>query len=70
MEGIVDLAEPNLVEILIRQDGKVVWVNVNNQCAFRACRIKNLILQDDRATDSLPEGVTLVDIFTTLLKRC
>lgn len=36
------------VEIRIREDGSVVWINVDGVCAFRICQIKNLTLNDDR----------------------
>ena len=39
-----DVTAPRHVEIRIREDGKVVWVNVDGICRFRACRIENLIV--------------------------
>jgi hypothetical protein len=43
-----DVIAPEVVEILIRGDGEVVWVNVDGICKFRACQIKVLIVEDRR----------------------
>jgi len=43
-----DITAPEIVEILIRNDGLVIWVNVDSVCRFRACKIKSLVLNDDR----------------------
>ena len=45
---IIDLTAPQEVEILIRYDGRVAWINVDGLCVFRACKIRHLTLQDDR----------------------
>jgi hypothetical protein len=47
-EGMVDVTAPQVVEISIRYDGKVVWVNVDGICRFRSCQIGTLILEDKR----------------------
>ncbi len=47
-----DITEPEYLEILIKEDGKVVWINIDGICAFRACRIKKLILNDERNNES------------------
>lgn len=44
----LDITSPEGVEIVIRGDSKVVWVNVNGICMLRACRIKKLVLDDQR----------------------
>lgn len=36
----IDITEPELVQVDIKSDGKVIWVNVNGIYMFRACRIK------------------------------
>lgn len=36
------------VEIRIRQDGKVVWVNVDGICACRVYGLKEVVVEDDR----------------------
>lgn len=48
---LVDINGPEVVEIKIRNDGKVVWINVDGICRLRACQIKQLILEDDRRND-------------------
>jgi len=44
----IDITEPESVQVDIKSDGKVIWVNVNGSCMFRACRIKNLEINDGR----------------------
>ena len=39
---MIDITEPESVEIATNHDGTSVWVNVDGVCAFRACRIKDL----------------------------
>lgn len=43
-EQMVDITAPKTVEIQVRQDGKVVWVNVDGNCKLRCCRINELKL--------------------------
>lgn len=43
-----DITAPDVVEVEIRSDGKVVWINVDGKCALRACRIKRLVINDGR----------------------
>lgn len=50
MEGL-DITAPELVEIKIRFDKKVVWVNIDGICRLRVCQIKNLKVQDDSRTN-------------------
>jgi len=38
----------NCVEVKIRWDGKVLWINVDGICVCRVCRINKLILVDER----------------------
>ena len=42
-----DLREAN-IEISIREDGKVIWVNSEQGCLLRVSGIKNLVLDDRR----------------------
>ncbi len=46
-----DLTAPKVVEISIRDDGKVVWVNIDGVCQLRACRIENLVIDDRRVQE-------------------
>lgn len=43
----LDLHE-TAVEVHIRQDGSVLWVNTGTHCVLRICGIKTLLLHDDR----------------------
>lgn len=43
-----DLTEPENIEIVISYDGKTVWINTEAGCVFRACKIKNLTVEDRR----------------------
>ncbi len=54
MTDMTDVTAPDGVEIMIRHDGKVIWVNIDGKCLLRACRIKNLTLDDQRQDFSEP----------------
>ena len=46
---MIDITAPKYpVEIAIRHDGKVLWINVDGKCVLRVCQIKALILYDNR----------------------
>lgn len=46
---MLDITAPELpVEIQIRYDGTVLWVHVDGATVLRICKIKSLIMQDDR----------------------
>ncbi len=45
---MIDISKPEVIEILIKTDGKVIWINTENGCIFRACCIKKLIVNDGR----------------------
>ncbi len=47
--GMLDITAPDYVEIVIKEDGKVVWINTGG-CVFRACRIGQLVIEDRRTT--------------------
>lgn len=55
---MIDITAPGTVEIMIRFDGQVVWVNVDGICRFRACQIKTVVIEDKRndVDDETPEG--------------
>lgn len=46
----LDITEPSNIEIKVRADGQVVWVNVDGVCLLRACRIPTdgLVVEDAR----------------------
>ena len=45
---MIDITAPDVVEMRVRFDGKVVWINVDGICRFRACQIKTVVIEDDR----------------------
>lgn len=45
---MLDITAPKHVEIQIRDDGKVVWINTEEGCILRFCRIEKLVVIDDR----------------------
>lgn len=43
----LDITKPEIgVEILIREDKKVIWVNVDGVCRLRICQIPELLVND------------------------
>lgn len=48
---MTDITAPKLVEVQIRHDQKVIWVNVNGTCALRCCQVEHLVLPDDIERD-------------------
>ena len=45
---MLDVNDPNVVEIKISDDGKIIWVNVDHQCMFRLSNSIELIINDGR----------------------
>lgn len=46
---MLDITAPKgPVQIQIRADGKVLWINVEGICAFRVCQIESLDIIDER----------------------
>ena len=35
----LDITKPEMVEVSLREDGKVLWVNVDGRCVLRVCQI-------------------------------
>ena len=48
MLDITCIQSSDFVEISIREDDKVVWINVNGQCLFRISKIQNLVVHRGR----------------------
>lgn len=46
-QEMLDITQPEEVEVLVRADRKVLWVNVDGQCKLRICRIKNLTIIEE-----------------------
>jgi len=45
---MLDITAPQVVEVSIRDDGKVLWINVDGICRLRAYQITTLIVEDKR----------------------
>lgn len=41
------------VEVKVRHDGRVIWVNTKEGCVCRISGINELILEDERATTTM-----------------
>jgi hypothetical protein len=48
-ERFKDITVAEIVELVIREDGKVVWVNTEKGCILRICRIGRIMLYDRRS---------------------
>ena len=48
LKPTTDLAGAEHVEVLVREDGQTVWVNVDGICRLRVCRVKKLKINDHR----------------------
>ena len=45
---MIDITGAEYVEILIKSDGSVIWINTDTHCVLRICQIKELRLIDQR----------------------
>ncbi len=45
---MLDITGAESVEIKIREDGKVIWVNTEEGCVCRICKIDNLVIINER----------------------
>ena len=43
-----DIEAPNGVEISIRDDGKVIWINVEDRCELRINDVGPITIEDKR----------------------
>lgn len=59
VKHMIDVTGPEHLEIVIREDGVIVWINIDGMCAFRACRIKELVVTDNRLVTKEPVEVKL-----------
>jgi hypothetical protein len=48
---MLDITQPEHVEVQIKSDGNAIWVNVDGLCRLRITRIATLQLVDDRPRD-------------------
>jgi len=66
VRGFVDITTPEYgVEILIRQDGKVLWVSVDGNTVLRVNRVPHIDIVDSRITgDEMSNKATGDSTFT------
>lgn len=50
---MIDITSPEIVQIQIRGDSKVVWVNVNGECVLRCCQVRAIDLVYERENRSV-----------------
>jgi hypothetical protein len=55
MPALNDIMGSELVEIAIREDGEVLWINNEKGCMLRISQIKQLVLDDRREPVGRPE---------------
>ena len=48
MPALNDITGSEIVEVAIRDDSKVLWVNSEKGCVLRICQIKQFVLDDRR----------------------
>ncbi len=58
----IEVSKPEYpVEIAIRYDGEVLWVNVDGKCVLRICQIPALILDDNRDAKTIRGNLRKLD---------
>lgn len=63
-----DIAGAETVELQIRNDGKVVWINIDGICRFRVQRFEQLLITDERP-QSQPVYADTGDPIATSISR-
>ena len=43
----VDVTGAKSIEVIVRQDGTVLWVNINGVCAMRVCQAEKIVVRDE-----------------------
>lgn len=46
----LDVFDAQEVEVAIRSDGRVLWINIDGRCRIRVLRPKNIAIDDRRLT--------------------
>lgn len=54
---LMDMSDITSLEVIIKADGKVLWLNTPGGCVFRACRIGRIMVYDERKVP-YGEGIT------------
>lgn len=63
-----DIAGAETVEVQIRDDGKVVWINIDGICRFRVQRFEQLLISDERAKALFAEEPPADPIATSITR--
>ena len=42
LREFLDITAPEIVEVKLREDGKVLWVNINGVCRLRISQMKEI----------------------------
>jgi len=45
---MLDITAPERVQVVVRRDGKVIWVHVDGVTVLRVCRMKAVDILDHR----------------------
>lgn len=45
---MMDITGAKFVQVSIRDDGKVLWINTENGCVCRICGIESIVVDDNR----------------------
>ena len=59
---MIDLINPEYVEVEISEQAKILWVNVDGECVLRACRVGNFKLIDRRRKEVKDAGEIELDL--------
>lgn len=69
---MLDITAPKAgVEVLVRDDGSVLWVNVDGICRLRICRIgdNQLVITDERVHHNKPKTVRELRAIAEMQKK-
>jgi len=55
---MIDITMAELVEVEIREDGKVLWVNIDGVCQLRVCHFKKLDIKGGGKSKKVVEEAT------------
>lgn len=65
---MLDITAPKHVEVITSADSKVMWVNVDGECALRCCRIEHITLNGVPGVDII-EHETLYKILIGKIRQ-
>jgi len=65
---MLDITAPKHVEVTTSANSKVLWVNVDGECALRCCRIEHITLNGVPAVDIIKHDIQH-DILTGKIRQ-